>query len=142
MGGRQFDTPPSQSIDREMSRSAITFEILHAHFFFFSNAIYIYIYTYIHSFRSKQCTCVSLIDLIFKRRRVTAIKLRRGGKLDLESMIKFEIVGIELIQIIFFFFLFLCVYWNVHIAPLDTRLFLAIQINYNIYNERKKRKKM
>lgn len=34
MGGRLFDTPPLQSIDRKMSRGAIKFEILHAHFFF------------------------------------------------------------------------------------------------------------
>lgn len=115
-----------------MSRSAITFEILHAHFFFLLYTIFFSkTPRYIHNFKSKQCTC--LIDLI-SRRRVTA------SKFD-ESMIKFEI---SIFYIPFesnwfrSFFLFLCVYWNVYIALFDTRLFLAIQINYNIQRKKKK----
>lgn len=69
-------------------------------FFFFFTRFFFLTPRHIHSFRSKQCTCVSLIDLISKR-RATAIKLWRRGKLD-ESMIKFEMsilhtVGIELV---------------------------------------------
>lgn len=70
----------------------------------------------------------------------TASNCVTASKFD-ESMIKFEI---SIFYIPFesnwfrSFFLFLCVYWNVYIALFDTRLFLAIQINYNIQRKKKK----